>query len=115
MADVPHWSASQRGKTEDWYQSEEPLRTVIVRELQRHKRRFKAHPLRSLAVASLLTSLVLLKLATKPKAYTASVTLRATQGSLSDDKGSPLPNRELNEYIYSYVLNTKLLEKEIIT
>ncbi|MCG8417329.1 MAG: hypothetical protein MJE77_05225 [Proteobacteria bacterium] len=90
------------------------MRTILIGELQRLKQRMKAHPIRVLLLAALLTGGVVKKVATKPRAYDAQVTLRVSQGTLSDERGSPLPNAALQDYIYSYVLNKKVLEERVI-
>ena len=98
----------------DWFDEEPGLLASMIHELQRLKRRMKAHPVPVLTLATLMTAFVLWRMSVKPKIYTAEIALRVSQGTLSDENGSPLPNRALQDYIYSYVLNKKVLEQKII-
>lgn len=74
----------------------------------------KEHPVWVLLLASLLTALVVYSYARKPRQYIASVVLRVTQGELNDERGAPLPNIELESYVYDYVLNRGVLIENII-
>lgn len=86
----------------------------MIGELQRLKLRMKVHPWRVLLLAGAMTALVVARYATKPRFHTARVILRATQGSLNDERGSPLPSQELRDHVYSYILNKKVVVEEVI-
>ena len=106
--------ASTNGKGGDWYDSELPMRTVMIRELQRFKRRLKARPVWVLLVAALLTAGLLKKISSKQAKYNARVTLRISEGTLNTERAAPLPNRALKDYIYSYVLTKSLILENVI-
>lgn len=112
VQDAPKWHP-EPPSTRDWYDDEPPLLPTVIGELQRFKRRAKVNWFRVLLVATLLSAFVVKKTATKPRLYNASVTLRVSQGDLSDERNSPLPTRALQDYIYNYVLNKTVLEKNL--
>ena len=112
VQEAPKWHPEAHS-TRDWYDDEPPLLPTVIGELQRFKRRAKVNIIRVLLVASLLSAFVVKRVATKPRLYVASVTLRVAQGDLNDERTSPLPTRALQDYIYNYVLNKAVLEKNL--
>lgn len=98
----------------DWLDQEPSMRSIMIAELKRFKGRMKARPARVLVLAGLCTALALARYATRPRLYTARVLLSATQGWLNDEDGSPLPNQEIRDHVYNYILNKKVLIEEVI-
>lgn len=111
MADPHPWPPE---RNIDWADSEPGFLRAMAAELDRHKRRMRARPVRVLALAAVLTALVLVRVTTKPRLYDASVVLAATEGSLSDERGSPLPTKELREYVWEGVLNKQVILERVI-
>lgn len=114
MNDAPKWPPQPDRDAGNWYTDERSISSVLISELQRLKRRMKAHPVRVLLLASLLTFGVVKKVATKPRMYTAQVVLRVSEGQLNDEKGSPLPTYGVETDIYTRVLNKHTLLDNVI-
>jgi hypothetical protein len=108
------WKRDEQEPRGDWAESEPGFLRVMVAELDRHKRRMRARPVRVLALAAVLTALVLVRIATKPRLYDASVILAATEGSFNDERGSPLPTKDLHEYVWEGVLNKQVILERVI-
>lgn len=98
----------------DLYRDEPRMGASMINELQRMKRRAKARPIAVLVVACLMSAAIVYKYSTKPKIYKARVTLRISQGTLSDERGSPLPIKSLTDYIWLYVLNKQVLRDKVL-
>ncbi len=114
MGETGKWHRQPDMDPGDWAADETSIRVGIITELKRLKRRMKAQPIRVLLLASLMTFAVIKKTAGKQYMYKARVILRASEGSLSDDKGAPIPGQALREYIYNYVLTKEVITKEFI-
>ncbi len=84
--------------SDDWYESEEPTRIGMIEEIQRIRRRTRAHPLRVLALAALITGAITYKLATRPQHFEAEIVLALTEGSLSA-KHNGLPVDQLRQFV----------------
>lgn len=99
----------------DWYESETPMRWLLVAELRRLKRRAQARWPLVLAIAALLTAAVVWKVARKPAMYRARVVLAITEGEMISGRDAT-PLGEVRDYIGSVLLSNaeilKLLEKE---
>ncbi len=92
----------------DWYAAEESTRSAMVVELQRIARRARARPWPVLAVAAILTALLLLAYVKRTPAVEAEVVLALTQGETLTTH-SDLPVDELR----AYVAETLLPDKEL--
>ena len=94
--------------TDDWYDSEPPTRLGFIQELQRIRRRTVVRPLSVIALAALLTSAIVYKLATRKTPVEAEVVLALSEGALSA-KHNGIPVDELRDYVGSVLLpNAKL-------
>ena len=95
----------------DWCDDEEPTRIGLIAELQRIRRRTIARPLPVIAMALLVTGLLVYRLTTHKAAQEAKVVLVLTQGSFSGKTTSGLPVEELKEYVTTVLMpNKKLAE-----
>lgn len=103
-----------RGEPDDWYAREPAISRVLVAELQRFKRRMKAHPVPVLLLALLLTAATLAWFVKKPRLHTARVVLRISEGALSQYEGPVLPHEDLASYIYDYSLPDPVLLDEVV-
>jgi len=92
----------------DWYASEESTRKGMVVELQRIARRARVRPWPVVAVAVVLTGLLLLAYTMRTPAVEAEVVLALTQGEMVATH-SDVPVDELR----AYVAETLLLDKPI--
>jgi len=81
----------------NWMEAERD-RLGVVRELQRLERRAKARPFGFILWALLLAGAVIGMRARKAPLFKARVIMRATEGALNQES-SPLPRRELRNYI----------------
>jgi hypothetical protein len=97
---------------EDWYESEEPTRFVMVTELQRIKRRVWVRPLPVIALALIVTAGITYKFATKPVLLEAEIVLALSEGAMAA-QDSNLPVDQLREYFSSVLLPDKELIKLI--
>jgi hypothetical protein len=95
---------------DDWYESEQSTRIGMIFELQRIRRRMLARPLPVLALAILVTTGVVYRIATKQAVREAEVVLALTEGSLAgEDTG--LPVDQLRAYVTSVLLpDNQLIE-----
>ena len=84
--------------TDEWYEAEERTRVGMVEELQRIRRRTRAHPIRVLVLAAAITSFIMYKLATRPQQFEAEIVLALTEGSLSA-KHNGLPVDQLRQFV----------------
>ncbi len=114
VENAPKWPPPEAEEVRDWFDSEPSISQRVIRELQRLKRRMKVQPFPILIVATLMTSFVVWRYSNKPKVYDAQVVLRVSQGTLNNEKGSPMPSRALTDYLYTYTLNKAALEKAIL-
>ena len=114
MENAPKWPPPEAEEAQDWFDSEPSISERVIRELQRFKRRMKAQPFPILILATLMTSFVVWRYSTKPKVYDAQVVLRVSQGTLNNERGSPMPSRALTDYLYTYTLNKAALEEAIL-
>ncbi len=87
------------GPRSEWMAAERD-RMSVVRELQRLKRRAKARPIGFLMWTVLLAGAVVFMRARKDPLFKARVIMRVTEGTLNQDQ-SPLPRRELRDYVTS--------------
>jgi capsular polysaccharide biosynthesis protein len=85
--------------TDDWYESEESTRAGMVVELQRMRRRFRARPLRVIALATALTTAITYKIATHSIVVEAEVVLALTEGTMSAEKRHGIPVDDLRQYV----------------
>lgn len=108
------WRAVAAGEPDDWVADEPRIFDLMIRELQRFKRRMKVHPLPVLALALVMTAGAVFMFARKPQMHTARVILRIGEGALSDYRGSVLPRSELKDYVYSFALPDSVLLERII-
>ena len=99
---------------DDWISAESSILEILVRELQRFKERMKMHPVPVLLLAAILSAGAVFNFTRKPPIYTARIILRISEGALSEYRGSLMPRRELQNYIYSFSLTDQLLLSEII-
>lgn len=96
---------------DDWYESEQPIRTGLVCELQRVRRRTIARPLPVLVLAALVTGAVVFKIITKQRQYHAEVVLAMTEGAVLDRLRAGIPFDQLGGYVSSVLLpDAKLAE-----
>jgi hypothetical protein len=93
-----------------WYESEESTRRGMVSELQRIRRRMAVRPIPVLLVATLLTSAIIYKVATKPTLLECEVVLALTEGAMASGHTS-IPVDQLRAYVTSVLLpDNKLME-----
>lgn len=95
----------------DWMKAERH-RLSLVRELQRLKRRAKSRPIGFILCTVLLAGAIVGMRARKQPLFKARVIMRATEGALSDES-SPLPRRELRNYINALAFTRANLLKVI--
>lgn len=99
----------------DWFESEQSTRLGLIAELQRIVRRTWVRPLPVLALATLITSLITYKVATKPVVTEAEIVLALVEGQFSSQRSGGLPVDQLREYVSSILLPDnqliKLIEK----
>ena len=113
---IPPWNEANPPwePAEDWYAREPAVSHVLVAELQRFKRRMKAHPIPVLLLAVLLTAATLAWFAMKPRFHTARVVLRISEGAISQYEGPVLPHEDLESYIYDYSLPDPVLLDQVV-
>lgn len=93
---------------DEWYESEEPTRTGLVRELRRARRRFVVRPLPVLVLATAITAVLVYRVETKVRAYPAEVVLALTEGSLSNPRTVGRADT-LRTYVESVLLSDRNL------
>jgi hypothetical protein len=93
---------------DDWYRSEQPTRFGMVIELQRIRRRTLVRPLPVLLLATLITSAIMYKVASKVTVLESVVILALTEGSLASQQ-SGIPVDQLRAYVTSILLPDKKL------
>src|SRR5690606_7663407 len=71
-------------------------------------------PLRVLFLAAVLTSLAVMRVATKPRLYTARIILRATQGDLNPQERSSLSVSSVRDRIWDEVFTRHNIIENII-
>lgn len=95
---------------DDWYRSEQPTRLGMVVELQRIRRRTQVRPVPVLLLATLITSAIVYKVATKVTVVEAVVVLALTEGSMAGDQ-TGIPVDQLRAFVTSVLLpDNKLSE-----
>ncbi|HWO22022.1 MAG TPA: hypothetical protein VNO30_24840 [Kofleriaceae bacterium] len=93
-----------------WFQSEEPTRLGLVFELRRMALRFRVRPIPALLIALVITTGIGVKVARKPKLYSADVVLALTEGAQFPGK-SGIPFDQLRGYVTSSLMpEAKLLK-----
>lgn len=97
-------------QSDEWYESEPSTRDAMVEEVQRIRRRTRAHPIRVLAVAAIVTFALMYKIATRAQHYEAEIVLALTEGTLSA-KHNGLPVDELRQFVDGVLIpDSKLAE-----
>lgn len=95
---------------DDWYRSEQPTRLGMITELQRIRRRMRVRPIPVLLLATVITTGIMYKIATKPVLLECEVVLALTEGSLANQE-TGLPVDQLRAYVASVLLpDNKLSE-----
>ncbi len=84
--------------SDEWYESEPSMREEMIEEIQRIRRRFRAHPIRVLVLAAFVTGALTYKIATRPQRFEAEIVLALTEGTLSA-KHNGLPVDELRQFV----------------
>ncbi|HEX2685923.1 MAG TPA: hypothetical protein VHN14_04865 [Kofleriaceae bacterium] len=99
---------------DDWYMSEQPTRRGLVAELQRIRRRTLVRPIPVLVLATVVTSAIVYKVATKVTLLESEVVLALTEGSLAGE-ATGIPVDQLRAFVTSVLLPdnklTELIEK----
>jgi hypothetical protein len=98
---------------DDWYDREDSTRDAMIAELQRITRRFRARPLRVLALASMMSTAIIYALATRAVSVEAEVVLALTEGALSADKHHGIPADNLREYVEGVLITDAKLARLI--
>ncbi|MBP6630286.1 MAG: hypothetical protein KBG28_08465 [Kofleriaceae bacterium] len=93
----------------DWLASEPGLVRSMVVELQRMKRRARARWPLVLALGLVLGAGLTYRMGNKPHQYTARLVLALSEGSAAR-RNSPLPARELRDYVFTRLLPTSKLQ-----
>ncbi len=86
-----------------WFESEDSTRLGMIVEVQRIRRRIRARPAPTLAIACVLALVVTYKIATRPVLVESEVVLALSQGELSRHS-TALPVDELREYVSNVLL-----------
>jgi hypothetical protein len=115
---VLRWIVVRRGDddadADAWYEGEEPFGRALVVELRRLRRRAAARPVLTLLLAVVMTGLVVVRIARRPRVHIAHVVIAVSEGTLATGR-EPIPVRELREYVNSALLPdaklTKLIEE----
>ena len=87
----------------DWYASEQPTRLGMIVELQRIRRRTLVRPVPVLALAILVTTAIMYKVATKPVMLESEVVLALAEGALANQH-TGIPVDQLRAYVSSVLL-----------
>src|SRR6478672_1561998 len=97
---------------DEWYESEESTRTSMVAEVQRIRRRTVVRPIPVLLMATLLTSAIMYKVATKKRMVEAEIVLALSEGTMSSDsRDLGIPVNDLKNYVASALMpKSKLAE-----
>jgi hypothetical protein len=104
----------ERDDSDAWFEAEQPMRSALVEELQRLKRRARARLPLVILIATALTGAFMYKRMKKVKGHQAKVVLAVTEGTLSQ-RHQPMPLHEMKEYIVNVLMNdteiVKIMEK----
>jgi hypothetical protein len=93
---------------DEWYESEQPTRRAMVAELQRIRRRTTVRPIPVLLLATVVTFLIVRKIANKPVLVEAEVVLALAEGSLASRSSAPQVD-QLRAYVMQVLLPDKRL------
>ena len=91
-----------------WFEAEPPTPGAMVVELQRLKRRARARLALVLLGASVLTALLVVKVARKPRSYAARIIMAVTEGTLAGSQ-EPTAMQELRDYVWTVLLSNERL------
>ena len=100
-------------RNDDWYESEESTRKGMIQEVQRIRRRTRVRPLPVLALAAVLTGVIVYKVITRPQRFEAEVVLALREGSFGTNQHTGIPLDELREFVASVALPDYKLEELI--
>ncbi len=106
--------AAPQQTSSDWFDVEPAIPSILIRELQRLKRRMKAHPFPVLLLAALLAGAAVFSYARKPRLNTGRVVLRISEGALTQYSGNVLPRGAVKDYVYGYLLTKEVILREIV-
>ena len=102
------WSVAE-APDQDWGDAEGSWGGAFVVELRRLLRRARARLPITLAIAALMSGIVIRKVATKPQMQIAHVVIAVTEGSLVSNR-DPIPVSQMQEYVTSALMpHDKLL------
>jgi capsular polysaccharide biosynthesis protein len=114
VAEPDHSDASDPSD-DAWFESEESTRHVMIAEVQRIRRRFRARPWPVIIGAIVLSGLITYKVATRPVKVESEIVMALTEGSFVQ-RASGIPGEQLHDVVANVLLSdsnlTKLIEKK---
>ena len=111
----PDASDASDASDDTWFESEESTRHVMIAEVQRIRRRFRARPWPVIIGTIVLSGLITYKIATRPVKVEAEIVMALTEGSFVQ-RESGVPGEQLHDVVVNVLLSdsnlTKLIEKK---
>ncbi|HVK83156.1 MAG TPA: hypothetical protein VM513_03565 [Kofleriaceae bacterium] len=89
---------------DEWFESEQPYATACAIELRRIRRRTAARPLLVVVLATLVTTVITYRVATKTPILEAEVIVALSEEALATERPTSLAAVELREYVSSVLL-----------